>query len=299
MNKQELLRALNGDAESYGLRPINLRQLNDWVDGGLVGKSQAIGHKRGENPTWYLSEDAVGRARAIVTSISFGASRKTEHRIFLWVSGFEFEFFDIRKSFSNELRRFVRRQRRLGNWQFDHRDKRRPEDVERYSRQIPELSPILEPLRFELPASALLQFASEIHFGKSASNSGVLALAEHFAEKFGIPVEPLLNELSGFSMEGLLGDQDEIDDSAVELLKGASEADFQIGRLKTKAFIEKIERISTSEKLDDPKFADFAIAVKATINSIRGPNWLISFLSAAILAALKSRMKMSRNSTAR
>jgi hypothetical protein len=288
MNKQELLQALNGDAVSYGLKPINLRQLNDWIDGGLVGKSQAIGNKRGENPTWYLSQDAISRARAIVTNISFGASRKTEHRIFLWVSGFEFPIIDIRKSFKNEFRRFVRRQRRLTDWKYDHRDQHQPEKIVKYSRQLPELDLILQQLRFDLPKAALMQFASEVHFGKSLSG-GLPALATHLAQKYKIQPEALLGQLSEFSMEGLLGDQEEIDESAIELLKSASEADFQIGRLKTKAFIEKIDLLPTLGNFGDPNLANFTEAMKSATNSVRGPNWLISFLASAIVAAVKSR----------
>jgi hypothetical protein len=55
------------------------------------------------------------------------------------------------------------------------------------------------------------------------------------------------------------------------------------------AWSPRFKQLSTFGNIGDPNFASFAVAAELAMNSIRGPNWLISILASAILAAFKSR----------
>jgi hypothetical protein len=290
MTKQELLAVLNEDAPAFGIDPITIRQLSDWVDDKLIDGAKAKGVRRGINPDWRFSEEAIVRARLIVKSISCGSSRKAQHRIFVWVHGHEYSFDRIRSAIISEFGRFLKRQRRQLEWQYDHRNRVDPKKKERFLNQIPELDEELKKVGLEQPPEARLLMMSEVYWGAGGNETALEMLSAHIAEQFGIPVERIAEVSSKINHVGLLGNSDEIRGSSLRILKNANECDLLEGRSNLQSFLTQITQLNSKQGFSDNEILDRIRGVigKAS-NSVLRPDWLISTLASSVVAAHKLR----------
>jgi hypothetical protein len=291
MTKQKLLALLNDDALSLGVGPITMRQLSDWIDEGLIDKTTPKGVRRGIHPEWHFSEDTIVRARLIVSSVSFGSSRKTEHRIFIWVHGHDYSFDLIHGAIISEFGRFLKRQRRKLDWQYDHRNRAKPKAKERFLRQVPELDEELRKAGFEQPPDARLRIMSEAHWGPGENAIGIKILSENMAKIFGISSEQIAGMSSTINVAGLLGNPDEINASGLAILKKANEDDLLKGRAKFQLFLLQIDQLKAVEGFqDNEKFGKMLAVIPRAANSVLRPDWVISTVAATAIAAHNFRM---------
>jgi hypothetical protein len=294
MTKRELLKVLNEDALSLGVLPITVRKLSDWIDDGLLDGANPKGVRRGVNPDWQFSEESVARARLILKSISCGSVRKTEHRIFVWVHAHDYPFELIFRAINSRFSRFLKRQRRKLEWQYDHRNRVDPKRKERFLRQLPQLDNELKNAGFEQPPEALLQMMSEAHWGTDGTASSLKSLVENMATQFGIPSEQIAEMASKISVVGLLGNPDEIDLSGLAILKMAIEGDFVQGRRNFQLFLAQITQLNSLDGFPENEFLDrMRDPIRKAFNSVLRPDWLISTLASTIVAAHKVRKGMS------
>jgi hypothetical protein len=290
MTKQELLAVLNEDALSLGIAPITIRQLSDWVDDGLIERAQPKGVRRGINPDWQFSETSEVRARLVVKSISAGSSRKTEHRIFVWAHRHDYSFDLIHRAIVLEFGRFLKRQRRKLEWQYDHRNRVQPKKRERFLRQIPDLDDELKKAGLDQPPDALLRTMSEAYWGPGKTEVGLKILSENMAGQFGISAEQIAQISSKIALAGLLGNHDEIDASGLAILKNANENDLVQGRANFQSFLSKIDQLNSVEGFhDDEKLGKILSVIPMVSNSIFRPDWMISTIAAMVIAAHKFR----------
>jgi hypothetical protein len=294
MTKQELLAVLNEDALALGIDPFTIRQLSDWIDDKLIDGTKAKAVRRGINPDWQFSKEAIARARLIVKSFSCGSARKAQHRIFVWAHGHEYSFDRVRHAIISEFRRFLKRQRRQREWQYDHRNRADPKKKERYLKQIPELDNELIKTGLEQPPEAMLQMMSEAHWGIDVTISSLKLLSEEMAGQLGISSEELAEKTSKMSIAGLLGNPDEIDLSGLAMLKMADVDDFVEGRRNFQLFFAQINQLNSPEGFPENEIlGKMRGAIQKASNSVRRPDWLISTLASAIVAAHKLRKGIS------
>jgi hypothetical protein len=290
MTKQELLAVLNEDAPAFGIDPITIRQLSDWVDDKLIDGAKAKGVRRGINPDWQFSEEAIVRARLIVKSISCGSSRKAQHRIFVWAHGYEYSFDRIRSAIISEFGRFLKRQRRQLEWQYDHRNRVDPKKKEHFLRKMPQLDEDLKTAGLAQRPETRLQIMSEAYWGADGAEIGLQMLSEQIAEQFGVPVERIADVSSKINHVGLLGNSDEIRGSSLRILKNANERDLLEGRSNLRSFLTQITQLNSMQRFPENEILDkIRGVIGKTSNSVLRPDWLISTLASSIVAAHKLR----------
>jgi hypothetical protein len=290
MTKQQLLEVLNADALALRIDPFTIRQLSDWIDEKVIDGAKAKGLKRGTHPDWQFSEEAVACARFVVKSISCGSTRKAQHRVFVWVHGHEYSFDRIRHAVISEFGRFLKRQRRQHEWQYDHRNRADPKRKAAHLKQIPKLDDDLKNAGLEQPPEAILQIISEAHWGTDETGSSLKSLLEQMAPQFGVPGEHLVESIPKMSISGLLGNPDEMDSSALAILKVATKDDFDKGCETIQFYLGQINQLNSLEGFPENEILGrMADAFQKAANSILRPDWLISTTASAIVAAYKHR----------
>jgi hypothetical protein len=286
MTKEELLDQLNLQATELSVEPVTLRQLNDWIDEGLLKTAKAIGVRRGVRPHWDMPEDNLKLGKLILQSVSRGSIRINQHRLFLWVHDCEFPHDIIRNALGLEFGRFVKRQDRLNPSKFDHTKPATEETRQRFEQRLPNVDPLLANIGLDLPRGPMLQSISEMLFG-GRNNSNADSIFQHVASLLNLNSEQFPGQIfQMLNLEGQFGFADEIEQSGIEILKNATEVDLLKGRANFKNLIDVLtflhELFGGSE--------DIRKTFLAILNSMLAPDWLISTLSSTIVAASKSRL---------
>lgn len=286
MTKEELLGQLNLQATEFCIEPVTLRQLNDWIDEGLLKKAKAIGVRRGVRPNWDMPEDNLSLGKLILQSISQGSIRINQHLLFLWVHGCEFPRDIIRNALRLEFGRFVKRQDRLNPSKFDHTKPATEKTRQHFEQRLPNVDPLLANIGLDLPRGPMLQSISEMLFG-DRNNSDVDDIFQHVANLLNLNSKQFPGHVfQMLNLEGQFGFADEIEQSGIEILENATEADLLKGRANFKNLIAVLtflhELFSGSE--------DIQKTFQAILNSMFAPDWLISTLSSTVVAASKSRL---------
>lgn len=139
-----------------------------------------------------------------------------------------------------------------------------------------------------------MQILSETHWGTDGKVSSWKVLSEEVATHFGISGEHLGELISRISISGLLGNSDEIDLSALAILKVANRNDFVQGRKTLQFYLGQIAQLNSLERFpENVILARMRGVIQKASNSALTPDWLISTLVSAIVAAHKLRKGIS------
>jgi hypothetical protein len=218
---QELLAILNDDAARLGIRPVEARMLRFWIDRHLIEARTPHGRTRGVNPTWHFSESAIQHARAIVELKSRGVQRAASLRIHLWVLHDDYPTEGIREALTAEFARFLKRQRRASRFDYDHRDRKPPTDIEiqKHAKRLPALDDDLRSDGFGfLRPEMLIELVSELTWGE-ASGGKFAEAPQKLAKLTGLAFDGAKRNINIANIGGLFGNSEETSDSGEDVLK--------------------------------------------------------------------------------
>lgn len=225
MTKEELVERLNEDHLASGAPRVTKRMLSDWIDERLLPKAEPRGQKRGVSPVWHVPESALQMARKILQLKAGGITRYTALRFHLWLEYGEMDPDSLRCDLNDEFRRFMKRARRKNGTvrSFGRGAASALQPVvqsDSYRRFRHSTASMLGP---ELNDERLAQMHVSIqHGGLSDEGRNTKCLALQSLSR----LKPdLIPELDGqnlpeipLSLNGIIGEVDEIDDSAMSVI---------------------------------------------------------------------------------
>jgi hypothetical protein len=277
---QELLAILNADAAGLGMPPVDALMLRFWIDGDLIEARTPQGRRRGVNPTWQFSESATHHARAIVDLKSRGVQRATSLQIHLWVIHDNYSTEAIRKALRAEFVRLLNRQRRASRFNYDHRNRKAPLDVEvqKHAKKLPPLDSDLRADGFEFFNSEMLVgLTSELMWGES-SGEKLAGASRKLAELAGLPFN---SEISLENLGGLFGNLEEISGSGEETLKLVSHDDLHEAR-------RRFKEVQAFYELSAQRYPGVE-SLRKTRRSLTTTDWIVSFLAMFAVQAFRER----------
>jgi hypothetical protein len=198
----------------------------------------------------------------------------------LWLAGYDFPVDDLRWALRDEFGRWLARQRRTGPWRYDERTDTTPTQREqaKYEKQLGELDPDLKATGLQLPREVLLSLASALHWGTDEDDSRPSG-----SPSKPVPAGAIVTQLG---LGGLFGSLDEIEGSGEEVLEGVTQDDLEKGREFFRLFALGLAAFPLAAGILIPKQRDkMLVAAEKAMQSMAGPDWLITTLIACILVA--------------
>ncbi|MCF8470415.1 MAG: hypothetical protein K9G30_06495 [Parvibaculum sp.] len=222
MDKDQLLAILSAESARLGGGTVAESQFESWVTKGLVPRAKAHGRQRGLNPLWSYSDEAVEMAKTIVAAKAGGVSRTTALKVRLWLRGFDFPPEQVREALLEEFSRLMKRQRRRGEFDYDHRSNTDPTERQKkvLPRRMGDLDPRLQNEGMKLSEDVFLTFTSIAHWGTDTEGTS------NGSE----PLDDVLSSLVNGVLGGLWGDPDSTDRNGESLIEKADQEDLENAR---------------------------------------------------------------------
>lgn len=236
MTRVELLSAINAYAQKLDLKPVSDRRIDDWREKNLLSEPRRRGRGRGRGVDRDWGEDALEAARQILRLETMGERRASQHLAYLWLMGGHQSAAEAREAIASE---FERTQKRIRRRLPDPTASDTPFAQTALRRRVGSVDP------------ALGQFVPKGPDGRPITETVALAGLPSLFGFEGKPIEQLLFEelpelaeleldtaaqafLSGFT--GLVGEEDETETSALQIVSNSTDAEFEIARAKFQMF---------------------------------------------------------------
>lgn len=284
--------------------------IEDWVHEGILAPARATGLARAGQAPWERSCRDVKQAIRICRYKSrVPAGRRFEYdeiRIQLWLDKANLEAIDIRRLVLDQFHRSKQELLRPQRTVFDPRDtdgiseKRITTSI----RQMGEASPEIRPKGFSYLGAELVGMQALTRFGEfekiefGGSTAGSIDLINSILDRWGIrssleDAEKDAVAVICSSFAGLLGDPDEVGDTAEGIVKSADTEEFEIARDMTRALpwvIERAPEILTALDPDEPeKYSALAEPCRRIARAIRTePQWRLTILVLMLVTVRRS-----------
>jgi hypothetical protein len=276
MTRDEVLTIANDTARAIGGSEVTSRALQDWVDAGLVPQPTIHGLGRGAGVRSTFSPDAVAVVRKIVELRQKGIRRKSLVAVYLWLDDQFSDAHKIREFLFSEFKRTLKYAVRGQKTQFDHRygDISDGATFNRSVRALPKAAPILSHLTAAIPAEDILLAASSATWA--------------YPDKadFKIPLMSSIAELG----EGLFGAPDETNQSALKLIRNASEEDLAQAKQALLTFHVGVAFSGLIfDSVENPKIDNKTISYDVLCEGILSPDWIVGMTASFVALAIRKR----------
>ncbi len=297
MTKDELLKRMNAFTQKRYGSEVTRDMVRDWVVEEIVPQAIPHGIKQGQNPDWEWNYRHYRRILQICRIRHFlkesgQPERLSLIRIELWLMKIKDIPFDlVRGDLQKEFNLMRTTAMRPVKSDFDPRNKTELSDRRQKAliNQTGKAEPKILPKKFSYLPHELIGIMQLSNFGKSFY--GINVLLSSILKRMGLDF--LLNmdlfELKVFSLfiRGYLGDPDEIDESAEEIIKNADEQTFNLARDYVSHF--KLMDILTLMQETKPNFLNVLMKFRkifAIIDfNVAHGRWRIAVFMFAFIAA--------------
>jgi hypothetical protein len=302
LRKETLLEVLNTEACALGVdRPIDDRDLRDWIGEKLIPSPTRTGLGRGLGSRTRYSPAALGASLEVVRLKAASPERRNAVlRIRLWLLGFEVPMDRLKKDLRSEYRRLLRRHFFRNPFHHDARSGEglSERDKERERRRAGPYDPSFVDAGWGLPRDDILRLVWE-SVSDPAGPSQLLKLLGNLASPFlsdkgqAILAELLKGAEPYVHVAGLFGAPYEIEKSGLNALAAIGEEDLMKGRRLYQfalAIFDCAERvIEFFPPSISPALGEAACKTNLTLRE--SDEWCVAGLAACAIAA--SRVKSS------
>lgn len=299
--RETLLEVLNTEACALGVvRPIDDRDLRDWIDEKLIPSPTRTGLGRGLGSKTRYSPAALGAALEVVRLKAASPERRnTLLRIRLWLIGLDVPIGRIAEDLESEFSRLLRRHFFRNPFHYDARTgdnlSEREKDGER--RRAGPLDPAFVDAGWELPTDDLLRLVWEL-VSDPIKRSHFLILLDrlvspHLSEKGRAFLADVLKGVEPYiDVAGLFGAADEIEKSGLEAFAAIGEADLMKGRRLYQFALAMFNCADRVVEFLPPDLSSEGEAISKAARTLRDSDeWCVAGLAVCSIAA--SRVKTS------
>ena len=300
LRKETLLEVLNAEACALGVaRPIDDRDLRDWIGEKLIPSPTRTGLGRGLGSKTRYSPSALAAAREVVRLKAASPERRnTVLRIRLWLLGFDVSIDRVAEDLESEFSRLLRRRFFRGPFQYDASagNKLSEREKERERRRAGPLDPRFVKAGFELPPDDLLDLVWELVSDPSGP-SKLFKVLDQLVSPYlsdrsrSIYGDTLKNVEPYVNVAGLFGAPDEIEKSGLEAFASIGGADLLKGR---RLYQFALAMFDAADRGIEFLPADMALALaepaSATNRTLReSDEWCVAGLAVSAIAASWAR----------
>ncbi len=236
MTNSEFAALLNEKAGLSGPDALTIHVIRQWVAWDILPKAKAIGRVYGKGPEWSRTETSLRRAMRLAELRKRGVRRQHELIVQAYLEWGHSDFDRVREALVKEL----------GKWraQLVHRrttymDNKNYADLGQTQKrairtQIGRLDSRFIDTPFQQSDAFYATFAELAHKGKATAVDQNATLLQSAAEQIlpGIDLSLFSASIEGLAnlWSGVMGTEDEIEDSAESEIKNASQREFRIAR---------------------------------------------------------------------